>query len=58
MQSPLLPITIIVFYLYFVEKLGPQLMKNRPPFKIEKIIILYNAAQVLLAGYIVKEVRA
>ncbi|XP_065225533.1 very long chain fatty acid elongase AAEL008004-like [Planococcus citri] len=55
MGSPISPIVIIVSYLYFVQKLGPSLMKNRSPFKIEKIIILYNAVQVFLAAYIVKE---
>lgn len=57
MGSPISPIVIIALYLYFVQKLGPQLMKNRPAFKIEKIIILYNAVQVFVAAYIVKEVN-
>ncbi len=56
MQSPFLPLIIIIFYLLFVMKLGPALMKNRAPFKIEKFIILYNAVQVICAAYIVKEV--
>lgn len=55
MQSPLLPLFIIAFYLYFVQRLGPLLMKNKPPLKIENVIILYNVVQVLMASYIVKE---
>ncbi|XKL63697.1 hypothetical protein PGB90_006061 [Kerria lacca] len=55
MKSPALPLLIILLYLYFVQKLGPQLMKNRAPLKIEKVIILYNAVQVVLAAYTVEE---
>lgn len=57
MKSPALPLLIILLYLYFVQKLGPQLMKNRAPLKIEKVIILYNAVQVVLAAYTVEEVN-
>lgn len=57
MQSPLIPLFIITFYLYFVQRLGPRLMENRPPLKIENVMIVYNVVQILMASYIVKEVR-
>lgn len=56
MQSPLIPVAIILLYLYFVTTLGPKLMKNRAPFQVENVIIFYNVVQVLSAAYIVKEV--
>jgi hypothetical protein len=52
------PITIIVIaYLYFVLKLGPEFMKYRNPFNIDRIVMIYNAVQVLFSMYLVKEVR-
>ncbi|KAG5865658.1 hypothetical protein JTB14_012402 [Gonioctena quinquepunctata] len=46
---PSLPIILgfIGFYLYFVKVLGPRLMKNRPPFDIRILLIVYNSLQIL-----------
>lgn len=52
------PVTIVVvIYLYFVLKIGPEIMKNRNPMKIDRIITIYNAVQVLFSLYLVEEVR-
>jgi len=52
------PITIIVVaYLLFVLKIGPEFMKFRQEYKIKEIVILYNGIQVLLSSYILKEVK-
>ncbi|KAB0795323.1 hypothetical protein PPYR_12162 [Photinus pyralis] len=48
MKSPFPVIAILVFYMYFVFKLGPKLMKNRRPFKINRILVIYNAIQIIL----------
>ncbi|XP_015833383.2 very long chain fatty acid elongase 7 isoform X1 [Tribolium castaneum] len=52
MKSPL-PVTLIMaFYTSFVFKIGPALMKNRPPMKLDRIIMVYNWVQIILNGVI------
>lgn len=46
MSGPVPIITILLFYLYFVLKFGPNWMKNRKPFDLKNIMIAYNAYQV------------
>ncbi|XP_025425486.1 elongation of very long chain fatty acids protein 1-like [Sipha flava] len=51
------PITfIVIIYLYFVLKIGPELMRYRNPFNIDRIVLVYNAVQVFLSFYVVKEI--
>ncbi|XP_041976364.1 elongation of very long chain fatty acids protein 2-like [Aricia agestis] len=38
---------IVASYLAFVLLIGPRLMKNRPPFQLTGIILVYNILQVL-----------
>lgn len=47
---------IIGVYFYFVRILGPQLMKNRPPFNLYNIILPYNGFLVLLNIWFVYKV--
>jgi hypothetical protein len=42
MSSPVPILSILGFYLYFVLKLGPQLMANRKAFNLQKILVAYN----------------
>ncbi|XP_063697840.1 very long chain fatty acid elongase AAEL008004-like [Culicoides brevitarsis] len=49
MQTPWRILSIIGLYLMFVMYLGPRLMKNRKPFKLQKILVFYNAIQVLIS---------
>lgn len=46
MRSPVPMLILLGLYLYFVLKLGPQLMQNRPAFDLTKLLIAYNAYQV------------
>ncbi|KAJ8732293.1 hypothetical protein PYW08_015023 [Mythimna loreyi] len=46
MGSPLPVISILASYLLFVLKIGPALMKNREPLKLQNVIQFYNAVQV------------
>lgn len=57
MKSPIAMLTIIASYLTFVTKLGPWFMRDRKPFQLKFIMILYNALQVVLCFYIVSMVR-
>ncbi|KAG5874399.1 hypothetical protein JTB14_016766 [Gonioctena quinquepunctata] len=54
---PSLPIMLgyIGFYLYFVKVLGPRLMKNRPPFDIKILLIVYNSLQIVFNVWIAYE---
>ncbi|XP_047985926.1 elongation of very long chain fatty acids protein 7-like [Leguminivora glycinivorella] len=48
MSSPIPILCVVIAYLIFV-RVGPGLMKNRPPLRITKLITYYNATQVLLS---------
>ena len=48
---------LLASYLYFVLSLGPRLMQHRKPFKLDKLLIVYNAVQVACSLHVVKEVR-
>ena len=57
MQSPLPTIALIIIYLTIVN-IGPRLMKNRKPFDLKPILVVYNLFLVGLSAYIVFEVCA
>lgn len=54
--SPLPVIGLIAAYVYFVRKLGIEFMKDRKPYNLDRIIQIYNAAQVILCGWLTIEV--
>ncbi|XP_017777175.1 PREDICTED: elongation of very long chain fatty acids protein AAEL008004-like [Nicrophorus vespilloides] len=54
-KSIFYPLTIIGIYIYFVLHFGPRLMKNRKPFDLNKLLIVYNALQVAYCTIIVYE---
>ena len=45
--------TIMLLWLIFVTKIGPNLMKNRKPFVLREILIVYNLILVLINIYFV-----
>ncbi|CAG9560154.1 unnamed protein product [Danaus chrysippus] len=51
MSSPFPILSVVLLYLLFI-RIGPRIMKNRPPLEINKLISYYNAAQVVLATMI------
>lgn len=53
MSSPLPVLLIVSAYAAFVLRIGPKFMKDREPMKIEKLIIVYNAFQVIYSAYLV-----
>ncbi|XP_074036567.1 very long chain fatty acid elongase 7 [Leptinotarsa decemlineata] len=55
MSSPFEPGILVGLYLYFVLKLGPELMKNRKPFDLRNVIIIYNAIQIVINTYVAYE---
>ncbi|XP_055631368.1 elongation of very long chain fatty acids protein 7 [Toxorhynchites rutilus septentrionalis] len=48
-------IMILVSYLYFCLYAGPRYMAKRKPFQLEKVLIGYNAIQVVLSMVLVWE---
>ncbi|XP_046960923.1 elongation of very long chain fatty acids protein-like [Vanessa cardui] len=43
---------ILAVYLMFVFKWGPRFMNNRPSYNLDKIMIIYNAIQVICCAYV------
>lgn len=58
MSSPLPVFAILGFYNLFCQKLGPALMANRKPFRLERTLIVYNAVQVVVSCFLFYQVRA
>ncbi|XP_065911473.1 very long chain fatty acid elongase 4-like isoform X2 [Dysidea avara] len=52
MQSPIPTVLLCALYLLCVA-VGPRVMKNREPFDLRRVLIIYNFALVALSGYIV-----
>ncbi|XP_797869.3 elongation of very long chain fatty acids protein 4 [Strongylocentrotus purpuratus] len=56
MQSPLPCAIILVAYFIFLH-VGPKMMENQKPFELKPVLVLYNAALVLLSLYMCYEFR-
>lgn len=56
MSTPWPVLSILIAYLLFVLKLGPKIMENREPFKIKRILMVYNIVQTIYNIFIVSEV--
>jgi hypothetical protein len=39
--------SLLIAYLYFVLKLGPEYMTNQKPYEIRNIMMAYNLFQVI-----------
>ncbi|KAH8264282.1 hypothetical protein KR038_005933 [Drosophila bunnanda] len=46
MSSPAPVVGVVLVYLAFVLKIGPEYMKNRKPMDLKRIMVFYNAFQV------------
>ncbi|CAH2074986.1 unnamed protein product, partial [Iphiclides podalirius] len=49
MSSPLPVLTILISYLVFVLKTGPDYMKKKKPFNLNGVLVFYNALQVIFS---------
>ncbi|KAF8783204.1 Elongation of very long chain fatty acids like protein [Argiope bruennichi] len=45
LKYPLVPYSIVSFYILFVEWIGPEMMKYRKPYSLQKVLIVYNLLQ-------------
>ncbi|XP_055321854.1 elongation of very long chain fatty acids protein 7-like isoform X1 [Sitodiplosis mosellana] len=55
MSNPFTMFAILAVYLCFILKWGPEYMKNRKPFNINKIIIVYNIIQIVACARLVAQ---
>lgn len=53
MSSPFPGLAIVILYYIFVKDIGPKFMQDRQPFKLEKVMLFYNAFQIFINTYIV-----
>ena len=51
-RNPIPCLSIVLLWLGFVLSWGPKMMKNRAPFKMTKLLIAYNAIQVVISLFI------
>lgn len=56
MQSAVQMTSILLAYVFFSVYVGPRLMANRKPFRLNTAMIIYNLSMVLFNAYIVYEV--
>lgn len=49
--------SILAFYLYFVQDLGPNIMAKRKPFNLNRIIQIYDLIQIISCSYIFYKVK-
>lgn len=49
MDSPFPTLLMVITYLYIVTYLGPKVMANRKPFKLNNVLVYYNAGQVIFS---------
>ncbi|KAF4517187.1 hypothetical protein B566_EDAN005619 [Ephemera danica] len=52
MSGPLPVLVIVSAYLYFVLSLGPRLMAERKPMKLQAVLVVYNFLQVVLSIFL------
>lgn len=57
MQSPVQTTVMLLGYVFLSVYVGPRLMANRKPFRLNTAMIIYNLGMVMLNAFIVFEVR-
>ncbi|CAH0556124.1 unnamed protein product [Brassicogethes aeneus] len=55
MSSPFPTLAICLTYAYCVRRVGPQLMENRKPFELKRVLIFYNLFQVIFSSWLFYE---
>nr|XP_023014187.1 elongation of very long chain fatty acids protein AAEL008004-like isoform X2 [Leptinotarsa decemlineata] len=55
-SSPLAAVALVFSYVYAVKFVGPELMRNRKPFNLKILLILYNVLQIVANFYLMYEI--
>ncbi|XP_076642508.1 stuck in traffic [Halictus rubicundus] len=53
--SPVPGLSLLIGYLYFCLSWGPKQMEHRKPYKLRKILVVYNFLQVLISFWLFYE---
>lgn len=48
--------SLIAFYVYFVKRLGPQLMKSRRPLVLREVMLAYNVTMIAVNAWFFYEI--
>lgn len=56
MSSPGPVVSIVGLYLLFVLKIGPAYMRDRKPYDLKKVMVIYNAFQVCYSMWMCRTV--
>ncbi|KAJ6637426.1 Elongation of very long chain fatty acids protein [Pseudolycoriella hygida] len=55
MSNPFPTIAILTVYLYFILKWGPNYMKDRKPFNLDTLMIVYNVIQIIACCLLLRQ---
>jgi elongation of very long chain fatty acids protein 7 len=55
MDQPMTILAICAGYVALVKLIGPKLMENRKPFELNRLMMLYNVAQVCFNTWLFRE---
>ncbi|EDX13947.1 elongation of very long chain fatty acids protein 7 [Drosophila simulans] len=55
MEHPMFTFGMVAVYLSWVLVIGPLFMRDRKPFQLRRTLVVYNAFQVALSGYMFYE---
>ncbi|XP_045112153.1 elongation of very long chain fatty acids protein AAEL008004-like isoform X4 [Portunus trituberculatus] len=55
MDSPWPTFFLCISYVLLVKVIGPRCMKDRPPFDLRRLLVFYNAAQVVFSTWLFYE---
>ncbi|GIY56040.1 elongation of very long chain fatty acids protein [Caerostris extrusa] len=56
-KYPIVPYSIVAFYVMFVTWIGPYLMSKRKPFKLQKTLVIYNFLQSFINAVVAYKER-
>ncbi|KAG0729944.1 Elongation of very long chain fatty acids protein AAEL008004 [Chionoecetes opilio] len=56
MDSPWPTFFFCISYVLLVKVIGPRYMKNRPPFDLRRLLVYYNASQVIFSTWLFYEI--
>ena len=55
MSSPI-PSALICLAYFVLVSISPRIMKNREPFQLKQVLVVYNLAMIVLSVYLFYEV--
>lgn len=56
MDNPIFTFSLVVAYLSWILVIGPIYMRDKKPLELRRVLVIYNAFQVAISGYMFYEV--